>query len=201
MAFHPVRLNPIFSYGSVGGPGTEINIQSPSGGYETRVDHLGADRGRWELAYNNILPEDLQELLAFFKARRGPLYSFLFQAPNDFQAVNQTVINNGGALQLAYTYADPINPIVRTITKPAVDLQQPTLTKDGAPFPAAGNWSLNAATGQITPTSPAPNSVFAWNGLFDTVVRFDIQQFKGTEVQLSAAAWDGVSVVEVWGEG
>lgn len=201
MAFHPVRLNPIFSFGSVGGPGTDINIQSPSGGYETRVDYLGADRSRWELAYNDLTAADIPPLLAFFKARRGPLYSFLFQAPNDYQATNQTVINNGATLQLAYTYADPVNPIVRTITKPAVDLQPVTLTKDGASFPEAGNWSLDSTTGIITLSSAAPDSVFTWTGWFDTVVRFDIQQFKGTEANLSAGAWDGITVLEVWGEG
>ena len=202
MAFHNIRLDPVYSYGATGGPETNIQIQSPSGGYESRIDFWGADRGRWDFAFDLIELYQVQALLAFFKARRGPLFSFKFQAPNDFQAVTQPLVTptSGLTMQLQVTYADTVNPIVRTVTKIATDQQAVTLTKNGSPYTT---FTVDPTTGIVTLTADTFTSedVFAWYNLYDTIVRFDMQQFKGTEADFNEGAWDGISVVEVWGEG
>ncbi len=74
------------------------------------------------------------------------------------------------------------------------------LNKNGSPYTT---FTVDPTTGIVTLTADTfpSDDVFAWSGLYDTIVRFDMQQFKGTEADFNEGAWDGISVVEVWGEG
>jgi uncharacterized protein (TIGR02217 family) len=197
--FHNVRLDPEMSYGAVGGPAFNVQIQAPSGGAERRVSLWSRGRGRWDVSYGVKTHTQAVLLLAFYNARLGPTYSFKMQAPLDYEAINEPLINNGlNTIQLVKTYYDSVNSIAVPVVKPATDLCPVTMTKNGAPF---ANFTVNSATGIVTLDQAYPGAVFTWSGYFDKIVRFDVMEGKFTEADFDEANWDGITVTEVWGEG
>jgi len=123
--FHDVQFPPAIASGASGGPSFSTGIVSLPGGWEQRT-------GRWEhgqckYSVDQSVKNRLQfnELLAFFRARRGKLYAFRFKDWTDFKADHEKIQAADGVtttLQLKKTYTDDAGYTEeRTITKPVKD--------------------------------------------------------------------------------
>ncbi len=139
-AFHDVRFPLSISFGATGGPERSVEIVSLSSGREKRnlrqahaLRHYDAGTGLRAIA-------DIEAILNFFEARRGPLHAFRFRDPFDWKSCGQgsavtpldQQIGVGNGAQavfpltktygtLAYAYQRPLACVVAASLRVAVD--------------------------------------------------------------------------------
>src|SRR5512134_3799275 len=109
------------SYGASGGPGYLATVVATASGHEYRNANWAAARGRWNVASGLKKREQVAELIAFFRARRGRSHGFRFKDWTDYQGMTQVLGTGNGSLktfQLVKTYASGGVIDTRTITKP-----------------------------------------------------------------------------------
>jgi Conserved hypothetical protein 2217 (DUF2460) len=98
-------------------------------GHEQRNVDWAEARGRWDVASGLKDQAQLDELIAFFRARKGKAYGFRFKDWTDYKATDQLIGTGDGAIktfQLVKRYPSGSVIEVRTITKPVagtVDLR------------------------------------------------------------------------------
>ena len=76
MVFHDIRFPANLSFGALGGPERRTEIVSLVNGHEERNTPWEHSRRRYDAGLGLRSPDDLEALLAFFEARRGPLHAF-----------------------------------------------------------------------------------------------------------------------------
>lgn len=69
--FHEIQFPPDISYGASGGPGHSTRIVTTVSGHEWRNANWAMARGRWNVAHGLKKREQVAELIAFSRARRG----------------------------------------------------------------------------------------------------------------------------------
>ena len=69
--FHEVRFPDNIAYGATGGPGFATTVVATSAGHEKRNVSWAEARGRWDAGSGLKNQQQLDELIAFFRARRG----------------------------------------------------------------------------------------------------------------------------------
>jgi uncharacterized protein (TIGR02217 family) len=69
--FHEVRFPDNIAYGATGGPEFATTVVATGSGYEKRNVNWSEARGRWDLASGLKKQAQIDELIAFFRARRG----------------------------------------------------------------------------------------------------------------------------------
>jgi uncharacterized protein (TIGR02217 family) len=82
--FHEVRFPDNIAYGAMGGPEFATTVVVTGAGHEQRNVNWAEARGRWDVASGLKNQTQLDELIAFFRARRGKAYGFQFQNWNDY---------------------------------------------------------------------------------------------------------------------
>ncbi len=105
--FHEVQFPPDISYGASGGPGYSTTVITTVSGHERRNANWADARG-WNVAHGLKKREQVAELIAFFRARRGRAYGFRFKDWTDYQALAQSLGVGDGAttsFQLVKHYA------------------------------------------------------------------------------------------------
>lgn len=198
MAANPIFDEVLFplglSTGSTGGPSYKTSVIPASSGYEQRNAVWARGRLKWTLAKDLIKPANRDILVTFFRARNGRLRAFRFRDPFDNQATGQVLSYGGGlTFQLIKTYGDAGNSETRIIKKPVAG--SITLTRDGAAFPAAGNWAVDTTTGIGTLTADQAGHILAATFQFDTPARFD-QDEMSLNLQDLYASWDNITILE-----
>lgn len=184
------------SYGSQGGPEYRTAVVPAASGYEQRQGAWANGRLTWDVSKGLQKPEQVTQLIAFFRARKGRLRAFRFRDPLDNKATNEALPNTGGTvLQLQKVYLSGPIAEVRCIQKPSPGTV--TLTLNGANWPAPGNWALDTTTGLVTLAQAQPGAVIAWSGVFDMPARFDTDMMNLRADDLYAA-WESIKVVEVF---
>ena len=112
-------------------------------------------RGRWDVASGLKKQAQIDELIAFFRARRGKAYGFRFKDWTDYKATGQLLGTGDDALtqfQLVKHYPSGSVIEVRTITKPVAGTVKVYL--DGVE--QLSGWSVDTTTGLVTfSTAPA----------------------------------------------
>ena len=174
--FHDALLDQYISYGCKIKIKFQTYVTKMRQGHEERI-------GEWQdpLWTFDITPAlrdqaDLDYLLAFFRARQGPLYIFKFFNPLDFQVVNEVFGYGDGVtqtFQLSRRYATGLPGdglyYVRPITLPAPGVQ---VFSNGVPV-EEGLWGLCPLGGTaVFTTPPPPGAVLTWSGMYYTPVRF-----------------------------
>lgn len=105
--FHEVLFPETISYGSSGGPKFKTTIFTADSGYEQRNVDWRDVRCEYDVAHGIKSREQMDELFAFFMARRGRAYGFRFKDWSDFQ-IKQQVIGEGDGttteFQIVKTY-------------------------------------------------------------------------------------------------
>jgi uncharacterized protein (TIGR02217 family) len=176
IGFHDVRFPTDISYGSEGGPEFSTEVVELSGGTERRNINWTYPRERWNVAYGVKTKAQLQELIAFFYARRGKAFAFRFKNHDDYSAGWTTLTESEdvpGTFQLVKVYGDQTYYLTRKITKPVEGTV--SVVVDGTPVDSQ-NWDMDYGTGILTFASgydPSPGAVVQATFQFDVPMRFD----------------------------
>lgn len=98
MAFVEVRFPTDIAYGSAGGPEYSTDIVITQSGYEQRNVNWSQARARYNVAHGVKTQEQLDTLIAFFRARKGRADGFRFKDWTDYQATAQRIGTGDGAM-------------------------------------------------------------------------------------------------------
>lgn len=93
-AFHEVRFPELISWGAEGGPEFLTSVVEFTTGKEQRGQEWEISRGDWDVAHGVKTQEDLDELVAFFRARRGRAHGFRFKDWTDYKLVDELLQNS-----------------------------------------------------------------------------------------------------------
>jgi uncharacterized protein (TIGR02217 family) len=160
-------------------------VQEAVSGKETRVALWSSPRYRWELAYDLLRDNALNELKTlegFFLQRQGSFDPFLYADPDDGQAVGQGLGTGTGAVtafQLVRGFGGFVEPVSAPSVVSAVYLN--------GVAQAPASYGVNAATGVLT-FNAAPGAGVAVSADFTYFwrVRFveDAAEFEKFALQL-----------------
>jgi uncharacterized protein (TIGR02217 family) len=121
------------------------------------------------ILYQNLKPDDHEDVLGAFNAANGRNHSFRFKDPSDFTATDELlpVLGTGAAqqVQLIKTYAFGSASVARPIRKPVTGTV--TMTANGSPQAA----TISYTTGVASFTAPSGH-VLRWSGQFDVPMMF-----------------------------
>jgi uncharacterized protein (TIGR02217 family) len=141
--------------------------------------------------------EQVAELIAFFRARRGRAYGFRFKDWTDYQALAQSLgVGDGAAtsFQLVKHYASGGEIETRIISKPVAGTVK--VYRDGVE--ATSGCSVDNTTGLVTfTTAPNVGVQIAADFTFDVPVRFDSDQMDVTIETYQLGSWGQIPVVEI----
>ena len=147
--FHEVRFPDNIAYGATGGPEFATTVVATGGGHEKRNVNWSEARGRWDVASGLKKQAQIDELIAFFRARRGKAYGFRFKDWTDYKATGQ-LLGTGDDVQTQFQLVKhyPSGSVieVRTITKPVAGTVKVYL--DGVE--QLSGWSVDTTTGLVT---------------------------------------------------
>jgi hypothetical protein len=87
---HEVRFSDSIAYGATGGPEFATTVVATGSGHEKRNVNWADARGRWDVASGLKKQAQIDELIAFFRARRGR-YGFRFKDWTDYKATGQAM--------------------------------------------------------------------------------------------------------------
>lgn len=197
MAFIETRFPADISYGSSGGPEYSTDIIETHGGYEQRNVNWSASRARYNVAHGVRTKEQLAQLIAFFRARKGRADGFRFKDWTDYQATGETLGTGDGVrtmFQLVRNYVSGSGIETRVITKPVAGTV--AVYKNGV-LQNLGV-SVNTSTGVVTFTVAPANGVEVTADFeFDVPVRFDTDRLSATLDAYGSHSWRDIPLVEV----
>lgn len=212
MPLDQIRLPDTIEVGASGGPGFNTTVLESASGFEKRNVNWDQARGRWDVGYGPRHMTDIdgaiwaiQTIVAFFYARRGKAYTFLFRDWTDYVVGRQVIgVTNGvkATWQGIKTY-EPSGPrpYNRDITKPVDETVQVwvngALIARGA---GGGQYQLDAATGIITlgaTLAATTGQNIEWACRFDCHVRFDIDDIAVTALSRMAEADDPEATLDM----
>ncbi len=208
MSFHEVRFPPRLSYGSTGGPMRRTEVVTLANGYEERNTPWAHSRRRYDAGVAMSGPDDLEQVIAFFEARRGQLHGFRWKDWADFKsgpasaevsASDQSLGFGDGTttlFQLVKTYASGGKSYTRPIRKPVAG--SVLVAVGGAPQIEGADYILSLTTGEVTFTNAPAAGVEITAGFeFDVPVRFDTDQVQASLATFQAGDVPSVPVVEL----
>ncbi len=198
MSFVDVQFPVDISYGAVGGAVFSTDVIESFGGYEQRNINWSQSRGAWNVAHGVKTEVQLNELIAFFRARRGRAIGFRFKDWSDYKATGQ-IIGTGNAsttvFQLVKSYTSGGVTVDRTIKKP---VNNGSLKIYLNSVLQSSGFSVNYNTGVVTFTSAPGNGVVITADFeFDVPVRFDTDELQISLDNFNIGSWSSIPVVEV----
>jgi uncharacterized protein (TIGR02217 family) len=195
--FHEVQFPPDISYGASGGPGYSTTVVTTVSGHERRNANWAMARGRWNVAHGLKKREQVAELIAFFRARRGRAYGFRFKDWADYQALAQSLgVGDGTSKTFQLLKLYPSGGVVETrlISKPVAGTVK--VYRDGVE--ATTGWSVDTATGLVTfTTAPTAGVQITTDFDFNVPVRFDSDQMDVTIETWQLGSWGQIVLVEL----
>lgn len=172
MAFTETRFPVDISYGSRGGPEFSTDIVVMQSGYEQRNSNWSQARLRYNVAYGVKTKAQLDNLISFFRARKGQAEGFRFKDWTDYEIVNESLGVGDGvqtAFQLAKTYNSGGGTHQRIIQKPVTDTVKVYVDS----ILQESGYSLDSTKGILTfSTAPAMGGTIVIDAEFDVPVRF-----------------------------
>lgn len=198
-SFHEVRFPEDIAYGSSGGPEYSTDVVITAGGYEQRNVNWQDARAVYNVAHGVKTGEQLDSLLAFFRARKGRAYGFRFKDWADYKAENQQIgVGNGvnTTFQLVKRYVSGGVTETRAIKRPvdnSVDIYVDNIL-------VSGEYSVNYTTGLVTFLSPPANTkIIKADFEFDVPVRFDTDRLSASLDSYGVHSWRDIPIVEIRG--
>jgi uncharacterized protein (TIGR02217 family) len=196
-SFHEVWFPDNIAYGATGGPEFATSWWRPEAAMRSATSTWAEARGRWDVASGLKKQAQIDELIAFFRARKGKAYGFRFKDWTDFKATGQLLGTGDDArtqFQLVKHYPSGSVIEVRTITKPVAGTVKVYL--DG--IEQASGWSVDTTTGLVTfSTAPALGVEVTADFEFDVPVRFDTDHMAVTIETYLLHAWQQIPIVEL----
>jgi uncharacterized protein (TIGR02217 family) len=195
--FHEVRFPDNIAYGATGGPEFATTVVVTGAGHEQRNVNWAEARGRWDVASGLKNQAQLDELLAFFRARKGRAYGFRFKDWTDYRATGQLLGSGNGTnktFQLAKRYPSGSVIEVRAIAKPVAGTVR--VYKDGVE--QLSGWSVDVTIGIVTfTTAPATGVAITADFELDVPVRFDTDHMAVTIESFHLHRWQQIPIVEL----
>lgn len=207
MAFHEILFPSDISYGSQGGPKFKTTVFTADSGYEQRNIDWSSTRAEYDVSHGIKSQDQMDELTAFFMARRGRAFGFRFKDWNDYK-IKQQVIGIGDdettEFQVIKTYTDtnPDNGQTYSFTRKLTKLAWGTIAgvKMGAANQVAGSdYVVDYDTGKITFAVPPLNTAPILIGLgeYHVPVRFDTDHLDSSHEFWLYQSWSSIPLVEV----
>lgn len=207
--FHNVRFPLSLAFGASGGPSRRTDITQLASGAEHRNTPHAQSRRRYNAGAGVTRLEELHDLIAFFEARFGQLYSFRFRDPLDFQSCKPNEVitaldqflgeGDGAATEFALTkrYADAAGYYERRITKPVAESLKAAV---GGAEIAASEFTLDDISGSVIFNTPPPlGSLITCGYEFDVAARFDTDRLDLTLEAFGAGQAVNIPLIEVLG--
>jgi len=208
MNFHEVRFPTDLSFGAVGGPQSRTEIVTLVNGYEERNTPWSASRRRYDAGLSMRSIDELAEVIAFFEARRGPLYGFRWKDWSDFKscapmqtpAFDDQLIGIGDETQAVFpltkTYQSGAFETVRQIAKPVQGTV--VLGISGDELTNLDTFEIDFETGMVALMDPLPEGARLTAGYeFDVPVRFEEDQLDINVAHFEAGHVPSIPVVEL----
>lgn len=208
MAFHEERFPANLSFGSLGGPERRTDVVTLSNGFEERNTPWAHSRRRYDAGVGMRSLEDLEELIAFFEARRGQLFAFRWKDWADYKSCSATAtpdfddqligVGDGSRSEfpLLKRYRSGADTYDRPISKPV--LGSVTVGLQGDQKTETIDYALDITNGVISFFDPPTEGTRVTAGFeFDVPVRFDTDRIQTSVASFRAGEVPSVPVVEV----
>lgn len=201
---HPVLFPLSIGFGARGGPHRHTEIYTAVSGAEQRSTPHAGSRRRFDVGAGVKSADDLHALIAFYEARRGQLYGFLFRDPMDHKSCappqeisgNDQVFGLGDGTRTAFpltkTYGDVHSQWKRRIYYP----REETLIVhvDGGPQ----DYDIDFGSGVIRFVDPPNLGAQITAGFeFDIPVRFDAPALELAIEAFGAGQPGAIPLIEV----
>jgi uncharacterized protein (TIGR02217 family) len=208
MGFHEIRFPAGLSFGAAGGPERRTEIVTLASGYEERNTPWEHSLRRYDAGLGLRSPDDLEQVLAFFEARRGQLHGFRWKDWADWRSAvpsqgltpyDQRLGTGDGVTRvfpLVKAYRSGEATYLRPIAKPVAGTVLVAL--GGDPVAVGGGVEVAAATGEVTfATAPDIGAEITAGFEFDVPVRFDTDRIHISMASFRAGEIPAIPVVEV----
>lgn len=208
MGFHEVRFPAAISFGSAGGIERRTEIVRLANGFEERNTPWEQSRRRFDAGLGTRTLDDLDEVLAFFEARRGMLHGFRWKdwldhrscQPSGTPAPTDQFIGSGDGVRTVFPLVKHYSPgaygFARRISKPVAGAV--TVAIDSITLVEVNDFTVDAVTGEVTfVTAPAPGTAITAGFQFDVPVRFDTDVVEVNLAAFEAGDVPSIPIVEV----
>lgn len=208
MAFHNIQFPTNLSYGSTGGPERLTEIVALANGFEERNSPWAHARRRYDAGFGLRSLDDLDQILAFFEARRGQLHAFRWKDWTDYKscglnaqitALDQRIAQGDGIttqFQLIKRYVSGSETYIRPIRKPVKNTVYVALGND--PKVENQEFTVDAETGIITfALAPDIGAEISAGFEFDVPARFDTDSLQTSVAAFRAGELPNIPIIEV----
>ncbi|MCH2547065.1 MAG: DUF2460 domain-containing protein [Alphaproteobacteria bacterium] len=197
MSFVEIRFPEDIAYGSSGGPSYSTDVVMTNSGHEQRNINWEYARTRYDVAHGVKTQTQLDNLIAFFRARKGRAYGFRFKDWSDYEAIGQILATGDGAtqnFQMVKHYISGGVDDVRVITKPVASSVK--LYVDSV-LQSTG-FSVDDTMGDISfSVAPSAGAVISADFEFDVPVRFDTDSLSARLDNFGVYSWGNIPLVEL----
>ncbi|KQM20253.1 DUF2460 domain-containing protein [Novosphingobium sp. Leaf2] len=186
-------------------PEFSTSVSVTASGFERRNSVWSNARLRFDVGPGVRSEAELGELIAFFRARRGPARGFRLRDPSDHSSNamvgtpgprdQQIGIGDGLATDFALVkrYGSGDEPQIRRITRP--DFASVSVSVNGAV--QVGNWQMADGGVVVFDAPPAAGAAVCAGFLFDVPVRFAEDSLEVSGAAFAAGEAPSVPVVEI----
>ncbi|MFL6741231.1 MAG: DUF2460 domain-containing protein, partial [Sphingomicrobium sp.] len=183
-------------------PNFSTNIVTSASGFETRNANWAQARLRFDAGPGVRGEDELEALIAFFRARRGPAVGFRFRDPYDFSSnamsavptPTDQVIGTGDGIGTRYELAKAYGSGERRrITRPAPGTVR--IAVNGTEM--AGGWTLEALGTIQFADPPAAGAIVTAGFVFDVPVRFAEDRIEVNRATFRAGEAPSIPLLEI----
>lgn len=193
--FHDVRFPDAIARGATGGPEYSTDIVAVASGFEQRNVNWSAARARYDIGTGIRTREQMAEVIAFFRVRKGRAYGFRFRDWTDFEATGQAMLATASNTVWQVVRRYPSGPVedVRAVTKP--EAGSVTVRVNGA---VVADLTVDHLTGRVTfPSAPAAQPYADFR--FDVPCRFDADHLPVVATAFHLQQISSIAIVEIRG--
>lgn len=208
MAFHDIRFPTNVSYGSVGGPERLTEIVTLANGFEERNTPWAHSRRRYDAGFGLRSLNDVDQVIAFFEARRGQLYGFRWKDWSDYKSCAATApvsaqdqrLGTGDGFTRVFAmskrYLSGEASYLRPIAKPVAGTVLVAVADD--PKLEGVDYTLDITVGLITfASAPDIGAIVSAGFEFDVPVRFDTDRIQTSVASFNAGDLPNIPIIEV----
>ncbi len=208
MTFHEERFPADLSFGSVGGPERRTEIVALNSGFEERNSPWAHSRRRYDAGVSMRSLDDMEKVIAFYEARRGPLFGFRWKDWTDYKSslpsldvsfLDQEIgVGNDvtSEFQLCKDYRSGDEVYCRDIRKPVEHTV--VVGVGGDALEEDVHYTVDLTTGVVTFAEPPGEGALITAGFeFDVAVRFDADRLEMSHASFVAGEIPSIPVVEL----
>lgn len=197
--FHNVRFPSRLKLNVSGGPEMRVDVTRLSSGHERRNTRWSAPLRRYLISVGQRPLEEIQVLTAFFEARSGPLYGFLFRDPFEHKTAgnNQAV----SAIDVQIGVGDGVTTAMNLILQNGRQVTHPIeeslrIAIDGEEV--FSGFTFDQVTKKLVfDAAPPVGAIISAGFEFDVPVRFENEQLIATRTVNNAGEVSDITLLEL----